>query len=91
VCTHLVHTGAIDVARLVALMSTNPSRILGVHRGGLQVGAPADITVIDLMAEREVRAADFQSRSRNTPFDGVSLRGWPVATIVGGEIAWSNR
>lgn len=89
-CTHLVHTGVIDVARLVELMAINPSRILGVDRGGLDVGAPADITVIDLQQEREVAASEFHSLSRNTPFDGVALRGWPVATIVGGKVVWSR-
>ena len=87
-CTHLVHTGVIDVPRLVELMAINPSRILGVDRGGLKVGAPADITVIDLQQERQVAACEFQSLSRNTPFDGVTLRGWPVATLVGGDIVW---
>jgi len=89
-CTHLVHTGVIDVSRLVELMAINPSRILGVDRGGLKVGAPADVTVIDLQQERAVTAADFHSRSNNTPFDGVTLRGWPVATIVAGDIVWSQ-
>jgi dihydroorotase len=87
-CTHLVHTGVIDVPRLVELMAINPSRILGVDRGGLKVGAPADITVIDLQQERQVAAGEFQSLSKNTPFDGVTLRGWPVATLVGGDIVW---
>ena len=87
-CTHLIHTGVIDVPRLVELMAINPSRILGVDRGGLKVGAPADITVIDLQQERQVAACEFQSLSRNTPFDGVTLRGWPVATLVGGDIVW---
>jgi len=87
-CTHLVHTGVIDVPRLVELMAINPSRRLGVDRGGLKVGAPADITVIDLQQERQVAAGEFQSLSKNTPFDGVTLRGWPVATLVGGDIVW---
>ena len=89
-CTHLVHTGVIDVPRLVELMSVNPSRILGVAGGGLQIGAPADVTVIDLQLEREVKASEFHSLSHNTPFDGVALRGWPVATIIDGNVVWSR-
>ena len=80
----------IDVPRLVELMSVNPSRILGVDRGGLQVGAPADVTVLNLQLEREVSAAEFHSLSKNTPFDGVTLRGWPVATIIDGSVVWSR-
>jgi dihydroorotase len=89
--THLLHAGVVDIGRLVEMMSVNPAKILNVYRGGLSVGAPADVTVIDLDLEKAVDAAAFQSRSRNTPFDGVSLRGWPVATIVDGHLAWSSR
>ncbi len=87
-CTHLVHGGVIDANRLVEMMATNPARILGVGRGGLSVGAPADITVIDLDLEKEVAAESFETLSRNTPFDGVTLRGWPVLTIVDGNVIW---
>jgi len=90
-CTHLVHTGVIDVPRLVELMAINPARILGVDRGGLTIGAPGDVTVIDLQQEREVAAAEFHSCSKNTPFDGVALRGWPVATVVGGHVVWRRQ
>jgi dihydroorotase len=88
-CTHLLHAGVVDVPRLVELMSTNPARILGVHRGGISDGAPADITVLDLDRERAVCAAEFHTKSRNTPFDGVELRGWPHATIVAGKVVWT--
>ncbi len=90
-CTHLVHTGVIDTPRLIELMAINPARILGVDHGGLRAGAPADVTVIDLQMEREVAASEFCSRSRNTPFDGVALRGWPVATVVAGQVVWDRR
>ncbi|NKB87876.1 MAG: amidohydrolase family protein [Acidobacteria bacterium] len=90
-CTHLVHAGVIDVARLVEMMSTNPARILGVDRGGLRVDAPADITIIDLDAERAVNADTFESRSSNTPFHGTVLKGWPVATIIDGEVVYSAK
>jgi dihydroorotase len=87
-CTHLVHSGLIDVSRLVELMSVAPARILRVEGGSLSAGAPAHVTVIDLDLEKAVDAASFRSKSRNTPFDGMTLRGWPVLTVVGGEIVW---
>jgi len=81
----LVRPGIIDVSRLVELMSLNPARILGLKKGTLAIGADADITVVDPELEMTVDPARFQSRSRNTPFGGWRLKGWPVLTIVGGR------
>jgi dihydroorotase len=82
----LVHAGIIDVTRLVTLLARNPARILRIDRGTLKKGAIADVTVIDPDLERTVDVERFQSRSRNCPFNGWSLRGWPITTIVGGRI-----
>jgi dihydroorotase len=67
-------------------MSANPARILGVPGGTLATGSIADITLIDPDKERTVDAAQFASKSRNCPFQGWTLRGKAVMTIVGGEI-----
>ncbi len=80
----LYHSGKVSLLRLVELFSTNPARILGVEGGQLKVGAPADVTIFDLEKEWTYRAADGASKSRNSPFDGRSFRGGPVATIVSG-------
>jgi dihydroorotase len=85
----LVHAEVIDVPRLVALLSWNPARILGVPGGTLAVGAPADVTVLDLERRVVVDPRRFQTKGRSTPFAGLELRGGPMATIVGGEIAWT--
>lgn len=82
----LVRAGVIDMQRLVTLLAWNPARILRIDRGCLKQGATADVTVIDPDLERTVDVGRFHSRSRNCPFDGWSLRGWPVTTIVGGCI-----
>ena len=81
----LVRPGVIGLSRMVELMSLNPARILGLKKGTLAVGADADITVVDPELEMTVDPARFQSRSRNTPFGGWRLKGWPVLTIVGGR------
>lgn len=87
-CTHLLHGGVIDAACLVRLMACNPTSILGLDGGHLAVGAPAHVTVIDLNREAQVDVARFRGKSRNSPFHGVALRGWPALTIVNGAIAW---
>jgi len=84
----LVRTGLISLERAVALLSTNPARILSIPGGTLVQGAPADITILDPQREQIVDPASFQSKSRNTPFSGMVLRGGPVMTIVGGTITW---
>lgn len=85
----LVHPGIISLARFVELYSLNPARILGIDRG-IYDGVEANLTVIHPTKQVTVRAADFQSRSRNTPFDGWNLNGCPVMTICKGEIVWGN-
>ena len=87
VMDRLVRAGIIDMKRMVELMAVNPARILGLEKGTLREGADADITVLDPDQVRTVDASRFESRSRNTPFGGWRLRGWPVLTIVGGRIA----
>ena len=84
----LVHGRVIGLMQLVRLMSTRPAEIFGLPGGSLRDGAPADVTVLDLRALRTVDPSTFLSRSSNTPFAGMRLKGWPAATIVGGEIVW---
>jgi dihydroorotase len=86
----LVHTGAITLARLVELLSVNPARILRVPGGSLAEGAPADISVLAPDLRVTVSAAAMRSKSKNTPFDGWTLRGGVAATIVGGRVVYVN-
>jgi dihydroorotase len=86
----LVGAGLLTLPHLVALMSTNPARVLSLPGGTLAPGAPADVTVLDLGKKRQVDPARFESRSRNTPFGGLILTGWPAMTIVGGRVAWKD-
>ena len=85
---HLVHTGKISVTRLVELFTVNPARIIGIPRGTLAVGAAADVTIFSTDRPWTYDVNKSLSKSRNSPFDGVSFRGGPVATIVNGQIVW---
>jgi dihydroorotase len=84
----LVHAGVVTVPRLVELLSVNPARILGVPGGTLSEGSPADISILAPDASVTVRAAALRSKSKNTPFDGWTLRGGVAATIVGGKVVY---
>ncbi len=87
----LVKPRVIDMTRLVSLFSVNPARILNLGKGRLAPGDDADITVLDLKRETEIRADRFLSRSRNSPFLGWKLQGAAVMTLVGGRILNDTR
>jgi dihydroorotase len=85
----LVAEGVISITDLIAKMSTHPARILGLQ-SGIQVGRSADFTILDPDISYEVEVAKFQSRSRNSPFDGWQLKGKPALTMVGGHIVFED-
>jgi dihydroorotase len=87
----LVHAGEITLGRAIALMSANPAAILRVPGGTLAVGAPADVTLIDLNRDWTVEVNEFASKSRNCPFNGWTLPGKTFMTIVGGKISWQEK
>jgi dihydroorotase len=86
----LVHSGRLPLMRVVELMSLGPARVLNLDRGRLAPGAVADVTLFDpdLVWTYDVNRS--YSKSRNTPFDGRTFRGAPVATMVHGKFVWSR-
>lgn len=83
--THFVHPGQLSPLALIALMSANPARIMKLKAGNLAPGVRADVTVIDPKAHWVVDPAAFKSKSRNTPFKGMTLQGKPLMVFAGGE------
>lgn len=88
VITKLVKQGVIGWSRMAQLMSCNPAKILGINKGTLQVGAPADITIIDPNAKVRLNADDFMSKGRNTPFSGMDMTGRVVYTLKDGKVVY---
>ena len=88
--TNLYHTGKLDLNEIINLMSTSPARILGLEAGALIAGAPADIVIFDPDEEWIVKPGEFISKSRNTPFGGMMLRGKVKYTIFRGEVVYMN-
>jgi len=85
---HLVHSGKINITRLIEMFTVNPARILSIPRGTLAAGAAADVTVFSTERQWTYDVNKSLSKSRNSPFNGVTFRGGPVATIVNGRIIW---
>ncbi|MBW1979670.1 MAG: dihydroorotase [Deltaproteobacteria bacterium] len=84
----LVLDKVLTLDQLVQKMSCNPARILNLAKGTLAVGSDADVTVFDLESEWTVTASRLRSKSKNTPFDGWTIPGRVLYTIVGGEIKY---
>jgi len=83
---HKHHT--IDLPRLIEMYTFEPARLLSLEAGTLSTDAVADVTLINPDLEWTVNASEFQSLSRNTPFNGWRLKGRAVRTIVAGKRVW---
>jgi len=81
----LVHGGVLPLSRVIALLSSEPARVMGLPGGSLAEGSPADVTLLDLDAEITIDRTRMRSKSRNTPFHGWTLKGRAAGTIVGGR------
>lgn len=88
--TNLVEEGILDLCGLVEKMSVNPARILNIDGGKLKEGCIADITIADLDAEYTVDTMKFYSKGKNNPFNGKTVKGKILYTIVDGEIIYDN-
>jgi dihydroorotase len=82
-----VNAGRLSLARLVDLMAAGPARIYGLRgKGRLAVGYDADLTLVDVQARRRIEHSAMASLCGWTPFDGMMVTGWPVATVVRGAV-----
>ena len=88
--TNLVKKGYITPLQMAAKMSYNPAQVLGSDKGTLNEKAVADITIIDPDAEYTIDKNTFQSKGKNTPFDGYKVNGKVLYTILGGKIVYEN-
>ena len=85
---YLVTPGRITLNRMVELFTTGPESVMRLGRGTLAAGAPGDVTVFSTGVEWTYDVNKSFSKSRNSPFDGKTFKGGPVATVVAGEVVW---
>lgn len=88
--TNLVETGVLSLPDAIAKLTTGPASILKLESGTLREGALADVTVIDPKAEVTIKASEMVSKAKNTPFDGMTLKGAVVATICAGKVVYEQ-
>ncbi len=80
----LVNPGILNVKDMVHLFTIGPAKVMGIDKGNLEVGKPADITIIDPETIKTVDTRNFKSKGKNTPYKGMKLKGWPYMTLVNG-------
>jgi dihydroorotase len=87
-----VNAGRLSLARFVDLSSHGPARLFGIARKGrIAVGYDADLTVVDLKRRETITNKWVASRAGWTPYDGMSVTGWPVGTVVrGARVMWEG-
>lgn len=82
-----LHAGRLSLQRLMDLTSAGPARIFGIEgKGRIAVGFDADLTLVDLAARRTIRNGWIASRCGWTPYDGKTITGWPIHTVVRGHV-----
>ncbi|MBQ7630189.1 MAG: amidohydrolase family protein, partial [Selenomonadaceae bacterium] len=84
--TDLYHENKIDLPTLISKMTYEPAKIFNLNAGTLNVGAPADVAIIDTNLEWTVDAKKFYTRGSHSPFVGRKLKGRAVVTICNGKI-----
>ena len=87
--TYMVEKGYISFEKLVEVISINPRKIFGLE-SGIQIGKPADITIVDPKTKWVVNPEEFISMGKATPFAGKTLTGKVIATIYNGDFAYSE-
>lgn len=88
--TELVLGGYLTPMQMAERMSLRPAQVLGLDKGSIEPGKSADIVIFDPEVTYEIHAADFASKSRNTPFHGRRVTGAVRVTIAGGEVIYQS-
>lgn len=86
--TQLYHTGKISLNKIVQLMAVNPRKLLGIDIPKIEVGAKANIAVVDLEREWTVKPEELHSKSHNTVFKGKKLKGRNIMTVTDGIVRY---
>jgi dihydroorotase (multifunctional complex type) len=83
-----VNKNRITIRRAAQVLSENPARRFGLYprKGHIAVGADGDFAIVDLSAERKVKASELHYKVGWTPYEGWVLKGWPTTTIVRGQV-----
>ena len=86
----LFHNGSLKLNKIIASLTLNPAKILGIDKGSLQIGRDADLCVVDINKPWVVNKNELLSKSKNTPIEDRKLQGQIIKTFIKGEIAFER-
>ena len=86
--THPVLTGCLSLIQAIDLFTRKPAELFNLPGGRITAGQPADLVLFDPKKKQRVTEELLVGKSKNSPFIGQELQGWPVYTIVGGQARW---
>jgi dihydroorotase-like cyclic amidohydrolase len=83
-----VNRGLVSLERIVEVTSRNPARLYGLtpRKGEIRPGADADLVVVDMDMRKAFSGRDRKSKCAWSPYEGITFKGWPIMTLVRGEI-----
>jgi|TARA_Y100000310_G_scaffold112098_1_gene110529 dihydroorotase len=88
---HASNNQKIELKKIIQLCCENPAKIFKIKdKGFIKEGFDADLTIIDLNLEKEVKNDELFTKCKWSPFNGWKIKGWPVTTIVNGKIIFDN-
>jgi dihydroorotase len=85
-----VNTGKLSLATLVDIMCTRPAERFGLPKGEIKVGLDADLTVLDMSRQKKIVRSAVASKCGWSPYEGMTLQGWPVMTFVQGRLQFRD-
>jgi dihydroorotase len=86
-----VGKGRLTLKKLVELTSENPAKLFGIkNKGKIEVGYDADLVIVDMSKTKEVKNEELFTKCKWSPFNGWKIKGWPITTIVNGEVEKGN-
>ncbi|MEQ1901576.1 MAG: dihydroorotase [Devosia sp.] len=87
-----VNAGRMSLERFVDMSSAGPARVFNIAgKGRIAAGFDADFTIVDLKRRETITNGWIRSKAGWTPYDGVSVTGWPVGTVIrGAKIMWQD-
>ena len=86
----LFHNKSVKLSKLIASITSNPAKILGINKGSIEKGRDADLCVFDLNKPWVVNKNKLKSKSKNTPIENRKLQGQVLKTFVKGELAYER-
>ena len=86
----LFHNKSIKLKKLIASMTSNPAKILGINKGSLEKGNDADLSIVDINKPWVVNKDELKSKSKNTPIEDRKMQGQILKTFIKGELAFER-